>query len=520
MSTASESTRAALLHVCGRFLPLSETFTYDWISGLTGFDHHVVASSVENLEHFPLANVSVPPADETGVEIADEVNPRAIVCHFGPQATTGMPIALALNRPIVTIFHGYDISRLLRDRVWVERYLAVARLGMQAICISNAGRARLLDIGWPADQITVIRLGVDSSRFEYRPPAVRWAPAGPRRALMVARLVPKKGADVALGAMRRLQTRGSNLHLRIVGDGPERERLERLIAEWRLFNVTLLGALEHARTREEFADADLYIQPSLTAESGDQEGIPVSLMEALASGLPAISTHHAGIPELIRHDETGLLTDEGDEEGLATAMDRVVSDANLAQRLAEAGRAHVFVDFDRDRQMRRFAAYVDGIASNPQRRPLAHVHRGPARRPRRGLVIGSIPAAMLIRKLTLLAARHPDIEWDVIASQSAAYALVRSPLVNEVHSYPDGRLSLKQVGLERLLRLKAAPYDAAVVMFGDDSGAAHGNGRRLAREVAARHTSALTLRDREVPLSCRGPRLRSASPASSHVRGV
>ena len=100
--------RPTLLHVCGRYLPLSETFTYSLITGLDRFTHHVVASAIENLQHFPLANVSTPEPEERAWGLARAIDARAIVCHFGPQATIGMPIAQAIDRPIVTIFHGYD----------------------------------------------------------------------------------------------------------------------------------------------------------------------------------------------------------------------------------------------------------------------------------------------------------------------------------------------------------------------------------------------------------------------------
>jgi hypothetical protein len=177
-----------LFHVCARYLPLSETFTYDLIKGLDGFEHHVVATSIENVQHFPLPTVVVPRPDQHAWDLAKKVSARAVVCHFGPQATLGMTIALAIDRPAVTIFHGYDISRLLRDRVWVERYRAAASLGMQALCISHAGRQKLIDIGWPSSQIDVLHLGVDTNRFSFVPPSERW-PARARRILMVARLV-------------------------------------------------------------------------------------------------------------------------------------------------------------------------------------------------------------------------------------------------------------------------------------------------------------------------------------------
>ena len=155
---------------------------------------------------------------------------------------------------------------------------------------------------------------------------------------MVARLVEKKGVEVALDAMRRLRDRGCEVELRIVGDGPERTRIESLMRQWRLTNVSLLGALEHSLTRHEFSEAHLYIQPSVTAESGDQEGIPVSLMEAMASGIPVVSTRHSGIPELVIDGQTGHLTAERDAEGLAVAIERLTRD-RAQRRAARAGGA-------------------------------------------------------------------------------------------------------------------------------------------------------------------------------------
>jgi glycosyltransferase involved in cell wall biosynthesis len=489
----------SLLHVCGRYLPLSETFTYDLITGLGGFSHHVVASGLENVEHFPLPTVVVPQPEEEAWTLARQIDARAVVCHFGPQATLGMTIALSIDRPAVTIFHGYDISRLIRDRVWVERYRAVAALGMQALCISHAGRRALLDIGWPASQIDVIHLGVDTTRFALVPPAERWPTTRPRRILMVARLVDKKGVVVALEAMRLLRDRGCDVELRIVGDGPERTRIEALIREWRLTNVSLLGALEHTLTRTEFAHAHLYIQPSITAASGDQEGIPVSLMEAMAGGLPVVSTRHSGIPELVIDGQTGLLTDERDAEGLAAAIERLTRDRTGAEQLAQAARARVEQDFNRDRQAIRFDAYVRALADDGSRRPSVSLSRwSPGRR--RGLMIRSIPIGLMAKKLLLLRERYPDVQWEVLTTESSVDQIRRTPLVAQVWKYADGRLSLRSIGRTLLTELHDRNYDIVVAPYGDDIGSGSANVRRAAAAIGGRRLVALTLGDRERPL--------------------
>jgi hypothetical protein len=428
-----------------------------------------------------------------------------------------MPIALAVDRPAVTIFHGYDVSRLLQDPRWVERYRSVAEAGMQALCISEAGRRRLLDIGWPDTQIQVVHLGVDMTRFTFTPPERRWRVEGPHRILMVARLVPKKGVHVALEAMRRLEARGVDVELSVIGDGPERQRLEGLIAASRTSRVQLLGALGHDRTRQEFSRADIYIQPSVTAESGDQEGIPVSLMEAQASGLPVVSTRHSGIPELVLDGLTGCLTEEGDADGLAAAISSLLADRGRAQRFAEAGRARIEEEFNLDRQSFRFASYFEALAVDPTRRPSAYlVGRCPPRR--KGLVIRSIPVGLLARKLLLLAHRHPDVRWDVLTTRSSAHAVGRIPLVGNVRVYEDGRLAFRHLGIDMLARLQDARYDLAVVPYGDESGDGFANVRRVARATGARRQIALTLRDTEhaLPPARRRLRLtRAGVPATS-----
>ena len=489
-----------LFHVCGRYLSLSETFTYDLIKSVDGFEHHVVAATLQNVHHFPLTTLAVPRPEERAWTLAKQVNARAVVCHFGPQATLGMTIALAIDRPAVTIFHGYDISRLLRDRVWVERYRAAASLGMQALCISHAGRQKLIEIGWPSSQIDVIHLGVDTNRFSFVPPAQRWS-AKAHRILMVARLVEKKGVDVALDAMRRLRDRGCDVELRIVGDGPERTRIEALIRQWQLTNVSLLGALEHAVTRHEFAQAHLYIQPSVTAASGDQEGIPVSLMEAMAGGLPVISTRHSGIPELVIDGQTGHLIAEHDAEGLAVAIERLTRDRAVAERFAQAARARVEQEFDRGRQATRFGAYFRALANDERLRPSVSLSRySPGRR--RGLVIRSIPLALLAKKLLLLRERYPDVQWDVLTTESSAPQVRETPLVGHVWTYDDGRLSLRRIGRALLTELHDRTYDLVVVPYADDIGAGFAHVRRAGTAIGGHRVFALTLGDRERPLPC------------------
>lgn len=496
MTADTPHLRSTLLHVCGRYLPLSETFTYDLIRGLDGFTHHVLASRLEHLDVFPLPSVHAPQTESDAWTLARQWRIDAVVCHFGPQCTLGMPIASMLGVPIVTVFHGYDISRLLRDRLWVERYRACFARGMQALCISDAGRRKLLDIGCPESQVAVVRLGVDTTRFTYRPPSIRWAPGRAARILMVARLVQKKGVAVALDALAELGARGLTCELRIVGEGPLREDLQAHAAGQGLTNVTWLGALPHAAAQQAFEWADIYIQPSVTADNGDEEGIPVSLMEALASGLPVVSTRHSGIPELVRHESTGLLTDEGDAGGLADAVWRLVRGPDMAEALAQAGRAWVELEFDQRTQVMRCGARLSTIIAQASR--ASWQVRPAPERSRRGLIVQTIDAGLLARKLTVLTHRHSDVLFDIVAQDSAAAALAQLPGIGAVlrglADTGDGFALVTDVRGA----LVTAGYSTVVVPWSDEDGLREQWACDLAWTLRPARVVCLTLRDREV----------------------
>jgi|SRR5690606_32224245 glycosyltransferase involved in cell wall biosynthesis len=475
----------ALLHVCGRFLPLSETFTYDLIRGLDGFAHHVIADTRENADVFPWPSVHV--SDDEAETWATLATHRidAVLCHFGPQCTRGMPIAAMLDVPVATIFHGYDISRLLRDRLWVERYRACFAAGMRALCISEAGRRKLIGIGCPASRVDVVRLGVDTTRFAFRPPKARRDGARPVRILTIARLVRKKGIHVALEAAARLQASGLAYEWRIVGDGPEREALEARAATLGVRGVTWAGALPRDEVERAFAWTDLYAQPSVTAENGDEEGIPVSLMEAMASGVPVVSTRHSGIPELVVDGRGGLLTDEGDADALASALASLAGDVDRAEAIAHEARRQVEAEFHQPRQLQRTASWISQTLIGKAVRPAYAAQL----RPRRGLVLQTIDTGRLARKLTLLAHRLPDVRFDVWTDDPSARALQRLPFVHDVQPLATASAPAAEEA-----------YDVAVVPFEDEEGAREQWAARLASAHGARRVLGLTMRDRQVAL--------------------
>ena len=201
-------------------------------------------------------------------------------------------------------------------------------------------RSQLMRISSPTDwpKFRVCRLGVDASVFQATPRSVT---ATVPQLVSVGRLTPAKGQVLLIQACARLRECGVPFHLTIVGDGPDRTRVEAEIALLQLQGqVTLTGSLTQAGVREELARADAFVLPSLA------EGIPVVLMEAMASYVPCISTPVNGIPELIEHGHTGLLATPGDVDSLVAQLTALCTNPGLRQRMALAAYTKVTQHFD------------------------------------------------------------------------------------------------------------------------------------------------------------------------------
>jgi colanic acid/amylovoran biosynthesis glycosyltransferase len=174
-------------------------------------------------------------------------------------------------------------------------------------------------------------MGVDTNKFIFKPR--RPGTDGRVRLLTIARLVEKKGVQYGVEAVARLQRHYPHLEYHIVGDGPLRSDLETQIQRLKMNdNVKLLGWKQQEEIVSLIAEADIFLAPSITAQDGDQEGIPVVLMEALAQGLPVLSTQHSG---------SGFLVPERDSAALAEKLTYLLQHSSLWAEMGQKGRAWV-----------------------------------------------------------------------------------------------------------------------------------------------------------------------------------
>jgi glycosyltransferase involved in cell wall biosynthesis len=262
--------------------------------------------------------------------------------------------------------HAHD---LYENRSMLEEKIADARF---VVTVSDHNRALIRDLYGPdaAAKTAVVRCGVDVRSFRPRAePAPRDVPV----VACVAGLRDYKGQRHLVDACALLRDRGVHLRCLLVGDGPERARLAARIRAARLDDaVLLLGARSQDEVRELLRTADVVVHPSVTTRTGMMDGIPVALMEAMASGCPVIATRLSGIPELVEDGRSGLLVAPEDAGQLADAIQRLLADPALRHRLAVAGRRAVLREFDLVQNGRRllelFAARAGvRVASPPPR---------------------------------------------------------------------------------------------------------------------------------------------------------
>lgn len=215
------------------------------------------------------------------------------------------------------------------------------------VTISEYNRRFLDDFAPPGAEVSVIHCGIDVDKYPYRE---REMPAdGPVRALCVAYLGEKKGHQVLFRALALGGPEVDRIQLDLIGSGPLRDSLGQLANELGINDrITFHGSRTETDVRDALAAADMFILPSVVAADGQMEGLPVSLMEALACGLPAVSTALSGIPEIIIDGETGLLAVPGDAESLRDALASVIRNPSAARQYAQAGRQLVEQQFDLD----------------------------------------------------------------------------------------------------------------------------------------------------------------------------
>ncbi|MBW4550849.1 MAG: glycosyltransferase [Aphanocapsa sp. GSE-SYN-MK-11-07L] len=264
-----------------------------------------------------------------------------IVCNFGWEGRKGILLKDlgVTDAKIVTFFHGADISREIQ-KYGPNLYNKLFAQGDLIIAVSDLIHQTLLKLGSNPNRTIVHRMGIDINQLS--PELKKLRSENKARILSVARLEEKKGIEYGILAVAKLLDLGYDIEYLIAGEGTLRENLQNLIDDLAINEkVKLLGW----KTREDITalryNTDIFLSPSVTSADGDKEGIPVAIMEAMAIGLPILSTVHSGIPELVKNGESGFLVPEKNVEALAERLQYLIDHPEISETLGREGRRFV-----------------------------------------------------------------------------------------------------------------------------------------------------------------------------------
>jgi len=268
--------------------------------------------------------------------------PSIIYAHFG---TIGLLAARlkewgVFKGKLVTTFHGYDMSSFLKKSGKMT-YELLFQHGNLFLPISEFWKQRLITLGCPEEKIIVHRMGIDIEKYQFTSKTIRKDKC--IKLLTVARFVEKKGIDFALKAVSKVNSLEIiRLQYFIIGDGELKSQYKEIIRNKGLEDCVFpLGWKTQDEVKAFMNECHIFILPSVTASNGDMEGIPVSIMEAMASGMPVVSTYHSGIPELVTDGESGLLVPERDVDALAEKLEYLIKNPEIWPEMGRYGRRFV-----------------------------------------------------------------------------------------------------------------------------------------------------------------------------------
>jgi colanic acid/amylovoran biosynthesis glycosyltransferase len=378
--TASTPPKPRVLIFRNELLPVSETFIRAQAAVLQGFEPHFVGVHAA-LRSLPLGpapllldgssslmgklrrrlfwNASYGPRFYRDLQ---RLHPILIHAHFAMDGAAALPIARRLHIPLIVTLHGYDVtssdkslSRSPQGRAYLRRRKDLWNKAAAFPCVSKFIRDRALEQGFPRNKLVVHHIGVDLSLFHDSQTA-----RDPNLLVFVGRLVEKKGMRHLLDALELVRQQHPAAHLVCIGAGPLEAELRQRVAASGL-SCVFLGSQPQEVVKRTLAEARVFCVPSVTAATGDSEGLGMVFAEAQAMGTPVVSFRHGGIPEVVRHGHTGLLAPEGDSTVLAQHLLHLLQDDACWQEFSQNGRQWVREAFDLARQTRGLEEIYRGI---------------------------------------------------------------------------------------------------------------------------------------------------------------
>jgi glycosyltransferase involved in cell wall biosynthesis len=272
---------------------------------------------------------------------------QLVVAHYGPMGTGLLDACRAARVPLVVHFHGFDAYHYPTLRQFGDAYRKMFAQARTLIAVSGDMQRQLISLGAPPEKVVCNPYGVDLAQFAGGVPGGQ-----PPVFLTVGRFTAKKAPFLTIKAFARVKELCPEARLVMAGEGELWEESKELARSLGLTGaVEFKGRQTTAQIRDLLRAARVFVQHSLRAENGDSEGTPNSILEAAATGLPVVSTQHAGIKDAVIHGESGFLVPEGDVEGMAGFMYLLATDYRLAAQMGGRGRRHMEEHYAMDKRI-------------------------------------------------------------------------------------------------------------------------------------------------------------------------
>jgi glycosyltransferase involved in cell wall biosynthesis len=371
---------------CTSFLKSEMLHIYRQITALRNVETFVVTKKVQNSERFPFSDIEVIPPPrmnlmrhgwlkfvkgEPPIIYRGEYQVLAtllarrhadlIHIYFGHTGVHLLPFIEQWKKPCIVSFHGADVARKADIPDYPKKLRQLFRAVPLILARSQSLADRLVDLGCSADRIRINRTGIPTKDFPFIrrdvPQHGKW------KILQACRLIPKKGIATSLRAFAMFLKENPQAEFRIAGKGPLQPQLEALGAKLGISEkVRFCGFVSQSELKDLYATSHLFVHPSETPPDENQEGIPNSILEAMATGLPILATYHGGIPEAVEHGRTGMLAEERNAEALGSYMLNFSRSPQLCGEFGYRANLSVSENFEQEAQIDQLeACYNEAI---------------------------------------------------------------------------------------------------------------------------------------------------------------
>lgn len=366
---------------CTTFLKREMLHIYRQVTGLREFRTFVMTKSRENADIYPFDDVEVLPPPKIHflsrfqkkyIQRLEPVFYRGeydllsgilgrrdadlLHVYFGHTGVHLLPFLKNWPKPALVSFHGMDIMERDNEPGYGARLRELLQTLPMVLARSESLAERLAAFGCSRSKIRINRTGIPMDGFPF---TQRTAPSdGTWRLIQASRFIEKKGIFVTLAAFAEFRKIYPQATLVLAGEGPLEGKLREAAAELGITNaVSYTGFLQQQQLADAYASAHLFLHPSQTTEKGDQEGVPNSMLEAMATGLPVVATVHGGIPEAATSGEDGFLVPERDTPGVANALLTIAGNPSLYEQLSRTAATSVREKFEQGRSIAKLEGF-------------------------------------------------------------------------------------------------------------------------------------------------------------------